>query len=120
MKKTGGNNIEEGGVPVEITAQNIPVTEPMAFDPDRYRPLLDDECGGLTDEQANEILFALWEIMQGFVYLGWGVDSINYVLPELAAIASEGEATALESENNKVAKQFENVTAGRGTEEKES
>lgn len=37
----------------------------------------------LTDAQKTELLQTLWNIMSMMVDIGWGVDSIQLMLPEL-------------------------------------
>ena len=44
----------------------------LYLDADAYLPMLADY--DLTDEQAREMLTALWSIMRGFVELGLNVD----------------------------------------------
>ena len=56
-------------------------TTPAVFNPDDYKEDLKEF--DLTDEQAEEILRTLWEMMTMMVDLGWGVDTVNIVLPDL-------------------------------------
>ena len=59
-----------------------PKTPPaFAFNPDDYRD--DIKEFDLTEEEANELLRALWDMMSAIVDLGWGVDTVQLVLPEL-------------------------------------
>lgn len=37
----------------------------------------------LTDAQKSELLQTLWNIMSRMVDIGWGVDSLHLMLPEL-------------------------------------
>lgn len=37
----------------------------------------------LTDEQKTELLQTLWDIMSRMVDIGWGVDSMQLMLPAL-------------------------------------
>lgn len=53
----------------------------MKLNPDDYRS--DIASLNLTHEQENELLKSLWEIMRMFVELGYGVNSINNIFPEL-------------------------------------
>jgi hypothetical protein len=53
------------------------------LDIERYRALI--EPHDLTAEQADELLVTLWSIMRTFVELGWGVESVQKVLPFMAA-----------------------------------
>lgn len=59
-----------------------PMIEPCRFDPARYRQDLDGF--DLTEDEAREVLAALWSIMASFVDIGFGVDSVQIVL-DLAA-----------------------------------
>lgn len=53
----------------------------MRCEPDIYRE--DIASLNLTREQEDELLQTLWEIMRTMVEIGWGVDTINSLLPEL-------------------------------------
>jgi len=50
----------------------------------------------LTEEQTNELLHTLWQIMSAFVDLGWGVDSLQNVLPGLAEFSANCEIQEIE------------------------
>ena len=64
-----------------MTADNTIQSPSLALDIDKYRPYLKDS--DLTDQQAEELLRTLWHIMQTMVNIGWGVDTLNIMLPEL-------------------------------------
>lgn len=49
----------------------------LACDPEKYREYLDGF--DLSEEEQNELLKTLWTIMAGFVDLGFGVDSIQFL-----------------------------------------
>ncbi|MEO1192909.1 MAG: hypothetical protein AAFY02_14205 [Pseudomonadota bacterium] len=119
MKDAGVKETDGGVALAESNTNGIPESGTPTFDPQRYRPHLDG-CDDLTAEQADRLLLSLWEIMKGFVYLGWGVDSVHQVLPDLAAIASDIEAAELDSEDAKLLNQFEHVTAASGTKGEQS
>lgn len=53
----------------------------LKFDPDRYREHLANI--ELDEAQQNELLQVLWDIMSTMVNIGWGVDSVQLVMPEL-------------------------------------
>ena len=53
--------------------------DPSAFDIDEYLP--DVAEFDLTEEQARELLAQLWRIMEAFVDLGFGVDSVHEFCP---------------------------------------
>lgn len=60
-----------------LTGGKPPVT-PEAIHA-KYAPYLEEF--DLTDEQARELLTALYEIMRSFVLIGFGLDSVQSVLP---------------------------------------
>ena len=66
---------------------------PPDFDFEDYRDELKDF--DLTDEQAEEILHTLWNMMSAMVDLGWGVDTVQIVLPELFVKACNSESDSL-------------------------
>jgi len=72
------------------------------FDPADYK----DEIAGfdLTEQQQEEFLRTLWHIMAAFVDLGWGVSSLQNVLPGLAQLSENCEI--LEIEDNITAEDF--------------
>ena len=51
----------------------------------------------LTQNQANELLQTLWHIMSIFVDIGWGVDAVQIMLPELYKNIALDSAQLLES-----------------------
>jgi hypothetical protein len=59
----------------------IAYTSTPPFDPEKYRGFLEDT--ELSHEQQTEYLKLLWSIMITFVELGFGVDSVQQVLPAL-------------------------------------
>ena len=54
-------------------------TSTPPFDPDKYRVYLEDT--ELTEDQQREYLEMLWSIMATVVELGFGLDSVQQVLP---------------------------------------
>lgn len=109
------NNEKEGDM---LVVEPAPVSEPSAFNAEEYLPDLAEF--DLTEEQANELLVALWEIMKAFVDLGFGVDSIHEFLPALGEVSQEIEACEVESERNVISRKFENSARGCGEKEEES
>lgn len=71
-------------------------TSPLQFDPTKYRQHLDSF--DLTEEQQTELLAILWRIMSTFVELGFGVDSVQTLLPALAERSAEDAADQLDKE----------------------
>jgi len=53
----------------------------LTLNPDRYREHLSEFA--LTIEQQNDMMQVLWNIMNTFVDIGWGVDTVQMFLPEL-------------------------------------
>lgn len=51
----------------------------MNCNPDDYREEI--AVFNLTREQEDELLLTLWEMMRSMVEMGWGVDTINRILP---------------------------------------
>ena len=70
-------------------------TRPLQFDPEKYRHMLDTI--ELTEAEKDEMLGVLWEIMQSFVLLGWGLDPTQSVF---ASIAQKAWAASEERENS--------------------
>ncbi len=57
----------------------------------------------LTKAQKAEVLQTLWNIMCTFVDMGWGVDTLQIVLPEVFAQVSKDNSAlpeSLEGDNN--------------------
>ena len=61
------------------------------FDAEKYRQ--DLEGFDISDEQANELLQTLWSIMSAFVELGFGVDSVQYLLAQNQSTYCDKDAT---------------------------
>ena len=68
-----------------------------AFDADEYRDALIEFP--LNREQEDALLQALWEIMRSFVDIGWGVDTVQLVLPELFDEKALDEARVIEHDD---------------------
>ena len=64
------------------------------FDPQAYRHHLDSM--DISEEDAHQLLAALWHIMQTFVDIGWGVDSVQQIFPEIFNGASQSEQDSLD------------------------
>lgn len=71
----------------EISGTEASYTDMPPFDPQNYRPYVDDL--DLSAEQKDELLRTLFSIMSAFVRLGFDVDSVQHVLPALAQKSSE-------------------------------
>ena len=66
----------------------------LNFDPDHYRHHL--EGMDISEEEAQELMAVLWQIMQTFVDIGWGVDAVQQVFPELFEKTSTNPETTLQ------------------------
>ncbi len=98
-----------------LVADRQPSSVQPVFDPKRYADEIADM--DLTDEQAAEYLGTIWEIMKAFVDLGFGVDSVHHVLPQLAAIPSDEGGAMIESRDSDCSKLFENAASVDGAKE---
>lgn len=91
LSRVGRTAIGPAGAVAVMNSDSLVVdaspTSPLALDVARYR----EHIGGLdlTEEQERELLTALWNILVTFVDLGFGVESVQRVLPELVGPASE-------------------------------
>ncbi len=48
----------------------------------KYRLYLVEDSG-LSDKQTEKLLQTLWQMMQTMVNIGWGLDMLNILLPEI-------------------------------------
>ncbi|GAB5470738.1 MAG: hypothetical protein Kilf2KO_37680 [Rhodospirillales bacterium] len=119
MKNAGEKQTNGIVVEAERRTPDDAATTAVTFDPRWYRQEL-EECDTLTEEQANELLLALWEIMKAFVHLGWGVDSIYRVLPGLTSLASEVARPELDEKNESSVNEFDGAANGGRTGEKDT
>ena len=70
---------------------------PLEFEPDDYRHHVDEF--DLTEDQQNELLTSLWTIMSTLVDIGWGVDTVQILLPDLFAEVAPDSEKLLESQD---------------------
>ena len=70
---------------------------PLKFEPDDYRHHVDEF--DLTEEQQNELLTSLWTIMSTLVDIGWGVDTVQILLPDLFTEVAPDSEKLLESQD---------------------
>lgn len=89
---------------------------PITFHPKDYYSYIEDL--DLNEDQKNELLQMLWNIMATFVDIGWGVDTVQIMLPELFDQSSESKLApdskdALDSSDTK--KQTTDSTNTGGT-----
>ena len=62
----------------------------LACDPDKYREHLDEL--ELSEQEQDELLKTLWSIMAGFVDMGFGVDSIQFLPKDQLSASNSTEA----------------------------
>ncbi len=70
----------------------------LDFNPDEYLHHLDGV--EITDEEAEQLLTALWHIMHTFVDIGWGLDSVQMFLPDIFEKASPDSDNSLKKNHN--------------------
>lgn len=99
-------------------AAAAPTVSTLAFDKEKYLPELEDT--DLTEEQKIEMLQALWSIMEAFVDLGFGVNSIHRFFSERAAESSESGMDRVESGNGKCRGNFEDAADCSGAKKGDS
>ena len=92
--------------------------DPSGFDPAEYLP--DMEEFDLSEDEATELLATLWEIMKAFVDLGFGVDSIHRIFPELNRVSGELEADQVESKGDHLTHTFDHAASGDAEQKKDS
>jgi hypothetical protein len=69
-----------------MSVQEVLMTDNNVFSPLPCKPeeYYDDIAHlDITQEEADELLKALWEMMSTMVNIGWGVESVQIMLPEL-------------------------------------
>ena len=95
-----------------------PTASRLAFDKEKYLPEL--EGTDLSEEQKIEMLQALWSIIEAFVDLGFGANSIHQFFSELAAESSESGMDRVESGDGKCKENFEDAADCSGAKEGDS
>jgi len=86
-------------------------TAPLKLEPDDYRHHLDDF--DLTEEQQNELLLSLWHIMSTLVDIGWGVDTVQLLLPDIFAKVAPDSEKLVESRNATEFAQLVDIKKGK-------
>ncbi|MBX2808686.1 MAG: hypothetical protein KTR20_08650 [Cellvibrionaceae bacterium] len=86
----GGRNIE---TPSDVIAEQA-ITS-LTFDPQHFTQEIEDLA--IDPKQAEALLESLWHIMAGFVDLGWGVDSVQLLLPDMFESVAEDSIHLLQS-----------------------
>lgn len=72
---------------------------PIKLDADLYRD--DLSTLDLTDAQKDELLETLWNIMITMVDIGWGVDSVQVLMPSLFNELAPDSQNLLDSDKTK-------------------
>lgn len=72
--------------PGDAGASDAPLAPTPRLDIEKYREHMDGL--DLTEVEQEELLRTLWWIMASFVQLGFGVDSVQSVLPAFAEASS--------------------------------
>lgn len=89
------NRIDENPPPTDAGFCAAPV-----LDVDDYLDDLDDQ--DLSEEQKIELLETLWNIMAAFVDIGWGVDNVQLVFPELFNQVAQDSQKLLDSDSSQI------------------
>ncbi len=111
----GQSNKTEGDT---LVLDRLADRNPSDFDPAEYLP--DMEEFDLSEEQATELLTTLWEIMKAFVDLGFGVDSIHRIFPELVGVSGELEADQVDSKDDHLTDTFDQAASSDAEQKKDS
>ena len=78
--KEHGDHVIQTNLTSDPSRSSTSCTE-SSLNPDDYRQ--DLASFDLTEDQKKELLEALWQIMATLVNIGWGVDTVQSLLPEL-------------------------------------
>ena len=70
---------------------------PLKLEPDDYRHHFNEF--DLTEDQKNELLQTLWSIMSTLVDIGWGVDTVQMLLPDIFTEVAPDSEKLLESKS---------------------
>ncbi len=84
---------------------------PLELEPDDYRHHLDEF--DLTEEKQNELLQSLWHIMSILADIGWGVDTVQILLPDLFAEVAPDSEKLLESKDASEFSQVADIKKGK-------
>lgn len=91
-------------LPDSLPVQDASRASVPPLDTSKYKIHMDGL--GLSEAQETEFLTTLWWIMAAFVDLGFGVDSVQQFLPDLAKLSSEFGAHALHNNHAETAGKF--------------
>ena len=96
MSKWDTNQERPGNAPAMLAYTALP-----KFNPEKYRNHVKDF--DLSEDEQTELLRTLWHIMAGFVDIGFGVESVQRLLPEFTEFSSQTEVDQLQQESNPTA-----------------
>lgn len=74
-----------------IALPEVTSAQPLRFDADKYLRYVDDV--DLPEDQKRELLEALWNILAALVDIGFGVDSVQQILPALFSSSATTDGT---------------------------
>mgnify|MGYP000023516566 CR=1 FL=1 len=80
-----------------VTNATKDAAAPLKLDTDAHRHHFSEF--NLTIEQQNELLQALWYIMSTLVDIGWGVDTVQMLLPDIYVEVAPDSKKLLESKS---------------------
>ena len=80
----------------------------LEFEPNDYRHHLDDF--DLSEDQQNELLASLWYIMSTLVDIGWNVDTVQILLPDIFTEVAPDSKKLIESKSTP---QFDQAEKGK-------
>lgn len=84
--------------PEKINDLISPTSGPPEFDLSDFREEIDEL--NISDVQAQQILQALWQIMYSAAQIGWGVDIVQIMLPQLfSEVANDNDVKKKGSAN---------------------
>ena len=85
--------IEDPSLPCESGGEDSPYA-PLKLDPDLFM----DDLGTfeISKNQKLELLQTLWNIMSAMVDIGFGVDAVQYLLPDVFENASRDSVKLIE------------------------
>ncbi len=87
------------------------VDAPLKLDTDAHRHHFDEF--NMTVDQQNELLQALWYIMSTLVDIGWGVDTVQMLLPDIYVEVAPDSKKLLESKNTSQFEQAADTEKGK-------
>ncbi|MEM9388084.1 MAG: hypothetical protein AAGA68_23715 [Pseudomonadota bacterium] len=88
----------EAAEPASTSVPPLNAGERLTLDPAIYRDALEELS--LSEEQENALLQALWEIMHIFVEIGWGVQPVQMMIPQLLTQNVLDTSQALEQDED--------------------